>query len=380
MKARDLLTSSVFRANYDGPVVVVDRERIIENIKRFRQALPGVEINYAVKSNPDPKLLTTIMDEGASFEVASLQELQAIKVAADQQLAYKHQFTWDKVLYSNPVRPDRYIRGAINHFGCNWFVVDNPAEVYKVISVDPTANLYIRLIVCNHGSRFSLYGKFGVDWYDAKDLITFCKEVGANVRGVTFHVGSQCLNPRAWGDNVQQVKDLFEYMRSVGFNPDFLDIGGGFPVQHCEKIPSIEEIGEYLMPELEWFKGCRIVAEPGRFITSDAGHMLCQVISTNIRNERKWVYLDAGVFHGMTEPAYEQSFHFAYETDHDSDDVIMCVLAGPTCDSLDVINREEPLPAGLLSGDFVVVKNCGVYTTSYGTEFNGFPSPKLVVL
>jgi len=278
MEAYDLLTSSVFRDNYDGPVVVVDRQRIIDNIHRFQKALPGVEINYAVKSNPDPRILTTIMDEGASFEVASLKELELIKYAASQQLGYKAQHDPATVLYSNPVRPTRYIEGAINHYKCNWFVVDNPEEVDKVMAVDPTANLYIRLVVCNKNSRFPLFGKFGVDWDGAQNLISHCWSRKANLRGITFHVGSQCLDADTWSNNIEQVKHAFSYMLRCGIKPDFLDLGGGFPVQHLEEIPTIDEIGASLMPHLKWFEGCRIVAEPGRFLTSDAGHMLCQVV------------------------------------------------------------------------------------------------------
>lgn len=379
MEARELLTCSSFIDNYDGPIVVINRERIIENIQRFRNALPGVEINYAVKSNPDPKIVATIMDQGASFEVASLKELQVIKYAADN-LAIKALHDPAKVLYSNPVRPVRYIEGAILNHKCNWFVVDNEEEVDKVLAVDPNANLYLRLIVCNKNSRFPLYGKFGVDWDRAQMIVNHCWARKANLRGVTFHVGSQCLDPDTWSNNIEQVKHVFSYMLRCGMRPDFLDIGGGFPVQHCETIPTIEEIGASLMPHLAWFEGCRIVAEPGRFLTSDAGHMLCQVVSTNLRDNKKWVYLDTGVFHGLTEPAFEQGFHYVFVTEHDPMDVTECALAGPTCDSLDVVNKNELLPTGLKSGDFVVIKNCGVYTTSYGTEFNGFPAPKLVVL
>jgi ornithine decarboxylase len=380
MEAKDLLNSQ-YSATYTGPVLVYDTKQLKRNVAEFKQALPMVEINYAVKANPNHEVLRTLMDEGASFEVASLNEVFALeKVDWQRQGQTQQFFDFNRVLYSNPVRPEHYVQRALDK-GVKWFVVDNEQEIAKVLRHTKNANFYIRLVVSNHKSHFPLTGKFGVDLHRAKKLVNYCKAYGANLRGVTFHVGSQCTNIDNWIDGIGTATDLFAYMKQVGFRPDFLDLGGGYPIVYDHSVPSIREIGEVLAPELEKLKHFRIVAEPGRYLSANAGHMLCQVISTNVRDGLKWVYLDAGVFHGMTEAAQApDTFKYNYITEHDSSDTEICAIAGPTCDSLDIVTKVQPLPKGLRDGDFVVIENAGVYTTSYGTDFNGFPAPKMVVV
>lgn len=378
MEARDLLNSQ-YSATYTGPVLVYDTKQLKRNVAEFKQALPMVEINYAVKANPAPEVLRTLMDAGTSFEVASLNEVEALERTDMQRLDGKL-FDFGRVLYSNPVRPEYYVQQALDK-GVKWFVVDNEQEVAKVLRHSRTANFYIRLVVSNHQSHFPLTGKFGVDLHRAKKLVNYCKAYKAKLRGVTFHVGSQCNNINNWVDGIGTATDLFAYMRQVGYNPDFLDLGGGYPVVYDHSVPSIREISEVLTPELEKLNGFRIVAEPGRFLSANAGHMLCQVISTNVRDGLKWVYLDTGVFHGMTEAAQSPDvFKYNYVTEHDPNDTEVCAIAGPTCDSLDIVTKVQPLPKKLREGDFVVIENAGVYTTSYGTDFNGFPAPKTVVV
>ena len=376
MEAKDLLNSQ-YSATYTGPVLVYDTKQLKRNVAEFKQALPNVQINYAVKANPAHEVLQTLMQEGASFEVASLNEVVALELA-DWELGGA--FDFNRVLYSNPVRPEQYVQRAVDK-GVNWFVVDNEQEIAKVLRHSRKANFYIRLVVSNHKSHFPLTGKFGVDLHRAIKLVNYCKAYGAKLRGVTFHVGSQCTNIDNWIDGIGTANDLFAYMRQVGFNPDFLDLGGGYPVVYDHSVPSIREISDAITPELEKLKGFRIVAEPGRYLSANAGHMLCQVISTNVRDGLKWVYLDSGVFHGMTEAAQSpDQFKYNYVTEHDPKETEICAIAGPTCDSLDIVTKVQPLPRGLREGDFVVIENAGVYTTSYGTDFNGFPAPKIVVV
>lgn len=375
MNERELLASD-FTKLYTSPVLVVSVNRIKENVERFHRAMPRVQINYAVKANPHISILSAIMGAGGSFEIASLKELNQLQVADSlSQLNGYEPFDFSRVLYSNPVRPSRYIEEVVKH-GITWFVVDNVEEANKLNDVLPNANVYIRVIVSNKDSFLPLTGKFGVDGTAARKLAAYCKGIGLRVRGLTFHVGSQCPNTQNWVNGINTAKEILKDFRKMKIEPDFLDIGGGFPVQHASPIPSIDEIGVEINKAIEGLPvDMRIVAEPGRFLVSDAGHLLCQVVSTTYRNNKQWVYLDVGIFHGLAEATVED-FKYVYATCFDDTLMLESVLAGPTCDSLDILKGEVTLPA-LEPGDFIVIKNAGAYTTSYGTEFNGFPSPHI---
>lgn len=380
MNAVELLTSK-YRAEYVSPVLVLNEDRIIENIEQFRRALPRVAINYAVKANPHIEVIKTLMKNGCSFEVASAQEIELLQLA-DKQLQQEMSlapFNFKRVLYSNPVRTLDAIMAA-TAAGIDWFVADSIGEIEKVYKINPAANIFIRLIVPNKDSSFPLLGKFGCTFSDATRMIEYCKEKQISLVGVCFHVGSQCPNIENWLYGIRLAKKVFREFRRYGIIESFLDIGGGFPTQHAVPVPSIEEIGEKINNELDDLpESMRIVAEPGRYIVSDAGHLLCQVVSKSVREGISWLYLDTGIFHGMIEPSVGD-FKLVYITDYNNLSLEEYIIAGPTCDSLDIVTRSQMLPNMLKSGDFIVQKNVGAYTTAYGTHFNGFPPPKVVFL
>ena len=381
MNADQLLFSS-YTKNYTHPILLVNKQQIIDNYNRFKQAFPRVEVNYAVKANPDVNILATLMQVGSSFEVASQHEIFLLKQADKLNQIQNNQpeFDFSRVVYSNPVRPQRYVETAISH-GINWFVVDSTCEIDKVMEIDPKANLYLRLIVPNNNSTFPLTGKFGVDVERATALIEYCAEKLAYLRGVTFHVGSQCPNPQNWLDGIALARQVFKQMRKFGYIETFLDLGGGYPIEHSISVPTIFELAEQINVELDQFpEDVRIIAEPGRYMISSAANMLCQVISRSVRDGKPWFYFDTGVFHGMLEPSTSEEYKPKYITNYGYDDLVESAIAGPTCDSLDIVTRTQMLPRKLQSGDFVVQKSVGSYTSSYGTNFNGFPPPEVVFI
>lgn len=376
MRPQDLLSSS-YLDGYDRPLLIVDENTIKANVIAFNAAMPEIDINYAVKANPDVNVIRTLMKSGTSFEVASLAEIRILEEADyENQREGLIPFDFNRVLYSNPVRPEEYVIGALKA-GVNWFVVDNIAEIEKVERNDRTANFYIRIIVSNENSTFPLTGKFGVTFDEAEVLIRYCAERKLNLKGVTFHVGSQCPNINNWVNGIKDAKKVFALMKHYGITPSFLDLGGGYPIQHCDPIPTIEEIGIKINEEIADLQDFRIVAEPGRYMIATAGHMISRVISINSRSGKRWVYLNAGVFHGMIEPSIDD-FKINYSTIHGSDEMVECAIAGPTCDSLDIVTKTQLLPKSLSVGDFLIQHNVGCYTTAYGTDFNGFPCPKMI--
>ncbi len=355
------------RQKYSRPFLILDNAIVRQKARRFRAALPRVRPHYAVKANPDRRVLRVLAQEGCGFEIASTSELDlllSLGVPAAE------------VFYSNPMKS----RDAIAYTaakGVEWFVIDSVDELRRVHEVRADAKLYLRVSTPNIGSDWPLSGKFGAGAVETREIIATAARRGADLAGVTFHAGSQCRNPENWRVGIERARSVFDAMSKAGLRPRLLDIGGGFPVRHVKPIPSIEVIGDVVNEALKAFpEEVRVIAEPGRYMTSDAGYFVCRVIGTTTRGGKRWMHWDAGLFGGVIETT--EGLNYKIRSDRSGPDVPWHV-AGPTCDSVDVILREEPLPSDLQEGDFIYIRNAGAYTTAYASEFNGFPLPEVRV-
>jgi ornithine decarboxylase len=355
------------RQKYTRPFLIVDTAIVRDKVRRFRAAMPRVRPHYAVKANPDRRVLKALIQEGAGFEIASVAELDllvGLGVPARE------------IFYSNPVKSRDSIAYAAAK-GVEWFVVDSLEEMRKVFEVKADAKQYLRIATPNIGSDWPLSGKFGAAAGDARDIVAFAAEIGADLAGVTFHVGSQCRNPENWRVGMEKARAVFDLMLKVGLKPRMLDLGGGFPVRHVKPIPCIEVIGEVINEGLKAFpEDVQVIAEPGRYLVSDAGYFVCRVLGTASRAGKRWMHWDAGLFGGVIETT--EGLKYKIRTERSGPDVAWTV-AGPTCDSVDVILRDEPLPSDLQEGDFLYIRNAGAYTTAYASQFNGFPLPEVRV-
>jgi len=242
--------------------------------------------------------------------------------------------------------------------------------------IDTSSGLCTSMIVDRHlGGRFTAWavtGAFG----DGLDRAA--AKLGADLAGITFHVGSQCRNPENWRVGIEKSRAIFDHMLKAGLNPRLLNIGGGFPVRHVKPIPAIEVIGDVVSRALDAFPdSVRVIAEPGRFLVSDAGYFVCRIMGTASRGSKRWIHLDAGLFGGIIETT--EGLKYKVRTDRSGPDISWNV-AGPTCDSIDVVMRDEPLPSDLQEGDYFYIKNAGAYTTAYASNFNGFPLPEVRVI
>jgi ornithine decarboxylase len=354
--------------DYTKPLLLVDSSIVRDKARRFSAAMPRVRPHYAVKANPDPRVLKTLIAEGAGFEIASIAELDillALGVPADE------------VFYSNPMKSREYVAYAAAR-GVEWFVVDSVEELRKVHSVKADAKLYLRIDTPNIGSDWPLGGKFGAHAGEIRDILATAAKIKADLAGVAFHVGSQCRNPENWRVAIEKARTVFDHMTKLGLKPRLLNIGGGYPVRHVKPIPSIEVIAEVVNRALEAFPAdVRVIAEPGRYMVSDAGFFVCRIVGTTTRAGKRWMYLDAGLFGGIIETT--EGLRYRISTDRSGPDVSWTV-AGPTCDSIDIVMRDEPLPSDLQEGDFVYLRNAGAYTTAYASNFNGFPLPEVRVI
>ena len=353
---------------YDKPFLLIDSNIIREKTKRFTAALPRVRPHYAVKANPDPRVLKVLLEEGTGFEIASIAELDfLLSLGASAE----------EIFYSNPVKSRESITCA-GAKGVQWYVIDSVEELKKIQSIKADARLYLRIDTPNIGSDWPLGGKFGAHASEVRDIIATAAKLKADLAGVAFHVGSQCRNPENWRVGIEKSRAIFDQMTKVGLNPRLLNIGGGFPVRHVKPIPAIEVIGEVVNRALDAFPpAVKVIAEPGRFLVSDAGYFVCRIMGTATRGSKRWMHLDAGLFGGIIETA--EGLKYKVRTDRAGPDIPWNV-AGPTCDSIDVVMRDEPLPSDLQEGDYIYLKNAGAYTTAYASNFNGFPLPEVRVI
>ncbi|MDA0237535.1 MAG: type III PLP-dependent enzyme [Proteobacteria bacterium] len=359
----------LLKVGYDQPVLILDLNIVRKKYHRFQSAMPRITPHYAVKANPDIRVLQALKHEGCQFEIASIKELDLLlSIGVDAST----------IQYSNPVKPSSFIQYAASK-GVRWFVLDSEEELVKIHTIVPDAKLYLRFDTPNIGSDWPLSGKFGVKPRDIDSILDVAVERGADLCGLTFHVGSQCRNIENWNQAIETSKRIFKSMQAKGLKPELLNIGGGYPVRLTKPIPSIEYIGRAIEDALDGIGDeVRVTAEPGRYMVSDAAYFVCQVIGTATKGDERWMYLDAGIFGGLMECS--QGIQYQIEVNNKAGNEVPWYVAGPSCDSVDVLAREQMLPATTIEGDLLYFPNAGAYTTVYANEFNGFPLPKVLVI
>ena len=355
--------SRALQGGYARPFLLIDPQIIRDKYRRFRAAMPRAHPHYAVKANPDPRVVQLLAKEGAGFEIASTAELDLLISLGIEP---------SKVHYSNPIKARQYIKYAAAK-GVVWFAFDSLEELRKIHSVAPHAKLYLRIDTPNIGSDWPLSGKFGAKLREVDAIIDAAVELGADLCGVTFHVGSQCRSAENWRVAIDNAKRIFCNMRLKGLVPKLLNIGGGYPVRLTKPIPSVEVIGEVVNESIaDLDESIRVMAEPGRYLVSDSACFVCRVIGITRRSDERWLYLDAGMFGGLLEST--QGLQFQVDSDR-SGPLVPWHVAGPTCDSVDVLMKDQMLPDDLRDDDFIYFPNAGAYTTAYASTFNGFPLP-----
>lgn len=343
----------------------MDLERVRRNyrdtMKIFGERL---EIFYAVKANRELRVLETLMEEGSGLDVASFTEVKlGVEAGCDPK----------RMAFSNPIKAPWEIEQAYG-IGIRLFAADSDEEIRKLAKYAPGAEVYVRLDVPNKGSVWPLTGKFGVEKHEASKLLLDAKRLGLKPVGVTFHVGSQCLNPDNWVTAIELSKEVFDACAKEGVALSLLNLGGGLPaMERMTHPPSVEEIGRGIMGRIGrlFDPSVRVLIEPGRHMVATAGTLTATVIGEATRRGEQWIYLDIGVYNGLME--IHEKFPYEVRTDHEDRERRSYVVAGPTCDSVDVIFHDISLPR-LETGDRIHFMNAGAYTTGYD-RYNGFDFP-----
>lgn len=354
----------------ETPFLLLDRERIQANCRRFKSAFAGERVLFSVKANNAPEFLQIAASEGVDFDVASWGEID---------LLMRLGIPPARMIFSAPTkRPADIARAAAA--GVQVFACDTTYEVEKLASFAPGCAVMLRVAVSNTGASWPLERKFGIAVREAPALAQAAAENGLRVLGLAFHVGSQNTRPRAWREAVEQICPAWQAMRELGLRPRVINLGGGFPVEYDEPAPEVESIAaEALAARAQIPGGADLWVEPGRGLAGDTGIMVTTVINIADREGLRWVYLDTGTFHGLVEGMKMFGFHFPVLTERDGSQTCLSVLAGPTCDSADVIGAETQLPANLRPGDRVLLLTTGAYTNSIA-RYNGMDYPPVVMV
>jgi ornithine decarboxylase len=327
-----------------------------------------VAVHFATKCQPDPPLLRHLLSLGSRFEVASGAELTTLI-----ELGVRP----SEVLVSNPVKPWWHIRDAYAA-GVTRFAADSDAELIKLARYAPGAAVMIRLAVSPAASDVPSEGKFGVEPDEAVRLLLAAVDAGLQPWGLTFHVGSQMTDPRAWTAPIHEVAMIMERLAPLGVRLAALDIGGGFPADYGHPVPPIEDYGVIISAALARLPyAVEVLAEPGRGLVADAGRLETTVIGVAERRGRRWVHLDVGAFNGGMEALETDRQLVLPMSDHRGGPTDDWVVTGPSCDSQDTLRDHAPLSALLQIGDRVTLHTAGAYTTAYASPFNGFPIPTI---
>jgi ornithine decarboxylase len=361
----------------DTPLLVVDKATVARAYDELQGAFPFARVYYAVKANPAPEIIELLRDRDSNFDIASIYELDRVLGLGVSP---------DRVSYGNTIKKSKDIRYFFDR-GVTLFATDSEADLRNIAKAAPGARVYVRILTeGTQTADWPLSRKFGCQTDMAMDLLLLARDLGLEPYGVSFHVGSQQRDIGAWDAAIGKVKVIFERLRDEdGIALKMINLGGGFPANYLTKTNTLatyaEEIIRYLredfgdeLPE--------IILEPGRSLLANAGVLVSEVVLISRKTRTglyRWVYVDVGKFSGLIETLGEAIKYPVY-TDKRGE-LEDAVLAGPTCDSADIMYEDHkyPLPLNLAIGDRLYWFSTGAYTTSYSAiEFNGFPPLRAV--
>ena len=369
-EVHDRIRDFLDRESPATPCLVIDLVTVRRRYAQLRSVLPDARICYAVKANPMPEVIGALAQLGSSFDVASPGEIdlclgQGVKPEA--------------ISYGNTIKKPADIAHAYEQ-GVRLFVTDSVPDVANIAAAAPGSRVFCRILVDNKGSRTPFGRKFGCPPENAVGLLRQASELGLDPYGVSFHIGSQQLDPGAWELGISAARQVFDGLSGHGIALRMVNLGGGLPASYTESAPPLDTYAAQIERSLDAHFGSErpeLLVEPGRHIVGDAGVLRSEVVLVTPDAgdpQRRWIYLDAGRYNGLAETEGE-AITYRLRTSRDGDATGPVVLAGPTCDGDDVLYQRTvyELPRTLRGGDWVDLLSAGAYTASYSSVgFNGF--------
>ncbi len=355
----------------DKPVYCIRKKSILSASKFFQKNFPG-KILYAVKTNPHPEVIKTLLKSGINqFDVASVEEIKAVR-KFDQV---------SKCSFMHTIKSREDISEAYFKYGVKTFALDTKDELIKIIESTSNAKdleLFVRVAVSNEHAEIDLSKKFGAINSEAAGLLRLVKQHSKKI-GLSFHVGSQCMHPISYSKGISEIANIIKKTKIV---PDYLNIGGGFPTIYPDLIPpSLESYFDEIKKGLENLnieKLPEIICEPGRALVAESGSTIVRV---NLRKKQK-LYINDGTYGTLFDAGTPNIVFPSKMIKDNSNKIISKKLTafdfyGPTCDSMDYMKGPFLLPNNIKENDYIELGQLGSYGLTFRTQFNGFYSDKI---
>lgn len=364
------------------PLVFFERNEVLHSLELFRRHLPEVKTFYAVKANSDPFITQTLFENGSCFDVASGGEIEIMA---------RRGVPGDRMILAHPIKSLSTIQSAIRH-QVKAYTFDNVDELIKLhgyfdkLKADYRPASILRIETQSEGVQVNLSEKFGAPPSDALQLLARAKMLNLNPIGISFHVGCQSFDLSNYRRAIEDVLAIFKQAREeLNLDLHLVDIGGGFPIDTLlgKGTLGLESYFADLREILAPLKGYTVIAEPGRVIAGPVCSIVTSVVGKSKRNGKNWLYLDDGVYGCYSGIIFDHAtfsylpVHPKYLEDSYRGQLVPYVLAGPTCDSIDIVAREVYLPEDLEMGDKLITTDIGAYSIASSTEFNGFSARRL---
>lgn len=353
---------------YGSPLLVLSLKQIEANYMCLKTYMPRARVFYAIKANPHPEILKTMIKLGSSFDVASDGEIRTLHDMGVEG---------ERLIYANPVKTTGGLQ-ACRECGVSKMTFDSASEIEKIRAICPDATVLLRLRIDNSSAHVDLNKKFGAAREHALDLMLKAKEAGLDMAGIASHVGSQTVSADPYLHGLDIARELFEEAAAAGLKLRILDIGGGFPIPEPKVRFNLPEMLKQINARLdEDFPGIDVWAEPGRYICGTAVNLITSVIGVNERGGQPWYFLDEGLYGTFSGVIFDQ-WDFKLISFKEGEERVAATFAGPSCDSLDIMFRGK-MTVPLEVGDLLLVPSCGAYTSASATTFNGFSKAQFVV-
>jgi ornithine decarboxylase len=356
----------------ETPYLIVDLDVVGQAYKLLRRYMPLAKIFYAVKANPAPEVVGLLRDLDSNFDVASRNEID---------LCMERGVGAERISFGNTIKKERDIAYAFER-GVRLYAFDSACELEKLARAAPGSRVFCRILVESTGAEWPLSRKFGCTPEMAVELLRQAKALGLDAYGVSFHVGSQQTKVDQWDSAIERAAKMFWALAETDINLRMVNVGGGFPAKYRGDVPGVAQYANAVMGAITRYFGNdlpEIIIEPGRSLVGDAGviHSEVVLISRKAENdEKRWVYLDVGKFNGLAE-TMDEAIRYRIKTPYEGTGIASgpVVLAGPTCDSADILYEKSRyrMPLDLKVGDRIEILATGAYTSSYASvNFNGF--------
>jgi ornithine decarboxylase len=349
------------------PFIIYDLKEVEANYHNIARFFPGVSIYYAMKCNPDHSFIRSLDEIGSGFEIASLEEAKQL---------IKQGINTSNIICLHPVKSPEFLQYMAQH-KIDVLAVDSFEEVDKIAKYAPASKIVPRIVVDNEGSSWPLNGKYGIESIEAPKLLEHIVAKGLVPYGLTFHVGSQCVNEANWIKALQICQDIWGKARRRGIEFEFLSLGGGLPISYRKPVPDLRRTAHLILRQVrENFtsqRGLKVSIEPGRAIAATAGVTVTTVFGIATRGQTQWAYIEVGTYNGLVE-AIETHDRQLYplQVEHQRRPRQIYNIGGPSCVALDTPFEDVELPQ-LRLGDRICILHTGAYSTTCAGPFNGFP-------